>query len=190
MSGIPQIQIRQQYGRIGIDADLGTQTIRQQSAKMTIDTEPARLDIRSKKGELFIDQSKAWDALGYGNHLEMMSRVYTEARNVGMEGIARIVERGNRMAAIHTKANVIADIAQEEAFRPYEFNYHFQPASIDNVDLQYIAHKPDIEVTPGKVDIQVDRRPPELSYTRGKLEIYMQQYPHLEIIPPQIDMKL
>ncbi|MCL6459838.1 MAG: DUF6470 family protein [Gorillibacterium sp.] len=186
---IPQIQIRQEYGRIGIDADLGTQEIRQHAPTMTIKTEPARLDIHSEPGELVIDQSKAWDALGVGSHLEMMSRIYTEAKNIGLQGIARIVERGNRLAAIQNKTNAIADIAQEEAFEEYDFNY-FQPASIDNVDIYYTAHKPEIQFNQGGVDVNFQIQAPEINYNRGKLDIYMLQYPKLEIIPPQIDMKL
>lgn len=186
----PQIQIRQQYARIGIDADLGKQEIRQRPAQLTLKTEPSRLTVESKPGELQIDQTKVRDALGVGSSLTFMSRVYEEARNVGLQGIARIVERGNRMAAIQNKTNAIADIARDTSFKPYEFNYQFQPASMDNVDLSYTAHKPEIAFTPATLDIQVEVHAPEISYTRGKLDIYMQQYASVAFIPPQIDAKL
>lgn len=186
----PQIQIRQQYARIGIDADLGRQEIRQRPAQLTLKTEPSRLTVESKPGELTIDQTKARDALGVGSSLAFMSRVYEEARSMGLQGIAQIVERGNRMADIPNQTNAIADIAQDYSFQPYDFNYQFQAASMDNVDLSYTAHKPAIAFKPATVDIQVKVNAPEISYTRGKLDIYMQQYASVAFIPPQIDTKL
>ena len=187
---IPQIQIRQQRAQLGFDADLGTQRLRQPKADLQIRTEPAKVQIRSPRGELKIDQSKAWDALGLGSHLEVMRRIRAQAHQAAMQGIARIVENGNRLSAIHTGTNAIAEIARESMnLEFFEFQYAGQP-SVDNVDIFYTARKPIIDVIDGVTDIRVTPRPPEHEYVRGKFDAHMIRYPKVEIIPPQIDVRV
>lgn len=66
MISMPQIQIHQEYARLGIDADLGTLDIKQPRATFEITTERPKLEVHSEQGVLYIDSSKAWDALGHG----------------------------------------------------------------------------------------------------------------------------
>lgn len=189
MPSIPQIQIRQIPARISIDADLGRQNIRQPRATQEMVTDLPRVEIRQPQGELDIDQSKAWDALGLGNTMESMRRIASQAHNVAMQGIVRIVENGNRLAQIHLDTNPIAEIAEQLTFDFVEFDY-YGPASYDNVDVYYTARKPEIMPIEGKVNVRTHPNRPEIEYHRGKLDIYMSQYPKVEIIPPQIDMKV
>lgn len=185
---IPQIQIRQQRAQIGIDADLGQLDIKQPKATLEITTEPSKLEIHSEKGVLYIDSSKAWDALGLGSSLETMSRIYSKARDVALQGIAKIVENGNRLAAIQNGGNAIAEIAKEKGDEFFEFEF-LGDASMNNVELHYEPGKLDIQFKEGKVNVNTHPNPPEINYIRGKLDIYMIQYPKVDIIPPQIDIK-
>jgi len=183
---IPRIQIRQQFAKLGIDADIGRQELRQPPATLTMRTTPRKVTIIYRSPDLVIDQSRAWDALGLGGILEAMTRIRAQAKRVALDGIARIAEKGDRLAAIHLPTNAIADIAQEEAHRFYEFDY-FGPASMDNVDIRFTTYKPEIHFSGGDVNIDVRVNRPVHNYYRGKLDIYMQQYAKVEIIPPQID---
>jgi len=190
MMSVPSIQIRQYPAKLGIDADLGQYSIRQPKAKFEIRTEPPKVEIRQPQGELKIDQSKAWDALGLGGIMEAMNRIASQARNVALQGIARIVENGNKLAQIHLEhVNPIADIAEQLRFEHFEFDY-YGPASYDNVDVFYTARKPEFRPIEGKVQIHTHPNKPEIDYMRGKLDIYMIQYPKVEITPPRIDVKL
>jgi hypothetical protein len=185
----PQIQIRQQPAIMIVDADLGTQEIKQPRPTMEMQTDPPKQEIRQPKGDLEIDQTRAWDALGQGPILEAMSRIYSQAKNVALQGIARIVENGNLLGDLRYKGNPIADIAQQSTLEHSEINYYGE-ASYDNVDIRYTMHKPEISVEEGKVNIYTRVNPPEINYNRGKLDIYMKQYPKVEILPPQIDLHL
>lgn len=189
MISIPHIQIRQQYAKLGMDSEPGQQDIRQPPATLEMSTTPLRMEITYRNPDIEIDQSRAWAALGLGGILEAMTRIHARAREVGLDGIARIVENGNRMAAIHLHTNAIADIAEEQAFEFYEFDY-VGPASVDNVDIHITTHKPEIEFTGGTLEIDAHPHKPIINYDRGKLDIYMLQYPKVEIIPPSIDLKL
>ena len=189
MISFPQIRIRQQFARIGMDADLPRIEQRQPKADMEIRRENPKLHMTSPRGELEIDQSRAWAALGLGGILDAMNRIYGQVREIFLMNLQRKVEQGNRLTEIHTGVNAIAENARELLFRFPEIDY-YGPASSDNVDIRYTARQPEIEVEPGTLDIQVRVNRPELVLHRGKLDIYMQQYAHVEIIPPQIDLRV
>jgi hypothetical protein len=185
----PQIQIRQQPAIMGIETEPGTQDIKQPKATMEMQIDQPKLEIRQQKGDLEIDQTRAWDALGQGPILAAMTRIYSQAKDEALRGIARIVENGNLMGDLRYKGNPIADIAQQSTLEHSEINYYGE-ASIGNVDIRYTMHKPEISVEEGKVNIYTRVNPPEIHYNNGKLHIYMKQYPKVEIIPPQIDLHL
>ena len=60
---------------------------------------------------------------------------------------------------------------------------------MDNIDMRYEAGELNIQFEPAKVEHHVTINPPTIEYYRGKLGIYMLQYPKVEIIPPQINLK-
>lgn len=186
---IPQIQIHQQYGRLGIDADIGKQYIEQPQATLEIRQPQAELHISRTPGQLEINQDRAWDALSLGNNLETMHRIYSMASDMALQGLARIVEKGNRMASIHLGGNPIAEMARDWQRTFPEFNFAGE-ASVDNVDITYTPGKVSIEVTPKHVEINTQINKPIHRYERGKLDIYVRQQPRVEIIPPKIDERI
>jgi hypothetical protein len=185
---IPQIHFSQQPARLGIDADLGKQDIKQPRAEYEMTTERPKVELHSPAGELFIDSSKAWDAMGLGGNLESMLRIYTNAKQIAIDGVTRRVLEGNRMAAIHTHENAIKEIAKN----PPQGNGFdtLGEASYLNVREQYIAHPVEVNYIQGKVNITTHPNAPQIEYNRGKLDIYMAKWPSIEFTPPQIDLKL
>jgi hypothetical protein len=183
---IPQIQIRSQDAVLFIDADAGKQRIEQPAA--TIDMEQIRPEqhYRTTRGRLEINHDRVWDALGLGNNLQTMSKIYSMASDIALQGIARIVQKGDQMASIHLGGNPIAEMARDWQRTFPEFNF-IGEAAYDNIDIQYTPSELSIETTPGRVNLNVQVNKPILEYDRGKLDIYMSQYPKVEIIPPQID---
>ncbi|WP_058300362.1 DUF6470 family protein [Gorillibacterium timonense] len=188
MAAIPTIQIRQQYARIGIDAEPGFMKISQPQATVEITQAPAVVSIHSEPGRLQIDQSRAWDALGAKNILSTLDRIHSEARNVGWDHVVQIVQQGDRLADLTNPGNTVAEIGKEEALRFREFNY-LTEASSGNVAMEYTPSPPVIDVQAGGVDIRVDTHKPEMEYIRGKLDIYVAQQAMLTITPPQIDIQ-
>lgn len=189
MVSIPRLQVRLTHAKLHVDADLGQYEMKQPRPTFELKQNPATLTMEQPRGDLQIDQTKAWDALGRTNILTVMDRIYSQARNIAMEGIAKIAERGDQMAAVHTKANAIADIAADTRVSFPEMQYAGE-ASYDNVDITYTMRKPIIHWEQGGVELNTQVNPPEVEYHRGKLDIYMRQYPAVEMIPPQIDMKV
>jgi hypothetical protein len=189
---MPIIHIQQTPARLGIDADLGTQSIRQPRPTYEMEHQRPQQSIEQPKGELTIDQSKAWDALGLGGTMEMMLRIFGQGREIALQTVARIAEEGDRLAAVHTGEDAIAANASDIRLTFGEYQYA-GPASYDNVDLRYVAQKPRIEAQDGKVHVNARVNPVEYEYHRGKLDIYMQQYNKVEFSPPpppQVDFKI
>lgn len=187
---LPIVEIRQTYAKIGIDADLGKQSIRQPRPTFEMRREPPSLSIEQPRGELTIDQSRAWDALAVGGHLTMMSRINLQGPRIALETIGKIAERGDRLAAIHTGENAIAEIAAEEGRIEFSQFQFAGPAGFDNVDIAYRANKAKIEVREGKIHVNARVNPPIHEYERGKIDIYMRQYNKVEFFPPRIDITI
>ncbi|MDF2649359.1 MAG: hypothetical protein K0Q73_5164 [Paenibacillus sp.] len=189
MVTFPQIQIRQQYAKLGIDADHAKLEQEQPKATYEMKRTPAKLEMSQPLGELNIDQSKAWDAYGRGGILTNMNRIYSQCENIALQGIASIVERGNKLADIASKRNAIAENAMDLFLTFPELNYA-GPASYDNVDITYNVRKPEIQVTDGRIDVTTHPNRPELNVQRGKLDLYMLQHASIEITPPIIDSRI
>ncbi|CAG7633989.1 putative protein YviE [Paenibacillus solanacearum] len=188
MTSIPQIRINQQYSRIGIDTEPGHYEIKQPGPDQQYKTTPSRLEMESPSGELSIDSSKAWDALGIGSNYRLMDTIVSEARRIALQGIARRVEDGNRMADLTNKNDPIPEFAMR-AFDDLDIEYRTSAAP-DNVSIQYVARKPNIQFTPATLDIQTKVNAPSIEYVRGKLDIYLAQKAFIEIIPPEMDLKV
>jgi len=174
--------------RIGIDADAGSFDIQSPKATFEFETELPKVEIRSFQGQLRIDQSKAWDGLGLGGTVETLNRIYSNTKQIFLQGIARRVEQGDHLAAIHLNTNAIADNAEQITTERPEFNTVGE-AAYDNVDVSYTQRKPEITAVEGKVHANIVANSPKMQYIRGKLDIYMLQYPKVEITPPQIDLR-
>ncbi|TYP75724.1 DUF6470 family protein [Paenibacillus methanolicus] len=184
---IPQIQIHQEYAQIGLQTTPAQQEIEQPGPTIEMKQTSAKLTIEQTEGQLTIDQSRARDALALGNNLETMKRIYAKASQLAMSGIARTVEKGNQMAAIHQGGNPIAESAKDWRRTFPEFAFEGE-ASMDNVDIEYKASKPIIDVQQGGVEYNVTPNRAEHHYTPGKVEVYLRQMNRVEITPPVLDM--
>ncbi|GBF10538.1 DUF6470 family protein [Tepidibacillus sp. HK-1] len=186
---IPQIEIRQTYAKIGMDSKRATLQIEQPKAEVSIQQEPAKMEVQHTYPQVQIDQTKAWSALGKRPPLELQKVIYHETKRIVLDTIAKIAEKGDRLAAIHIKEDPIPEMAKENSIQFYEFYYEGEP-SYDNVDIRVIPGRLDIEWYRGKVDIEVKPNKPVIDYIPGKLNIYMLQRNSIEILPPKIDQRI
>jgi hypothetical protein len=187
---IPTIQIHQQYGKIGINTTPAKQEYKQAPPIYEMTRKPAVLDTTNKPGNLTIDQSRAWEALGKGDIFQFTDRIASESKQLALEGIGKIVAKGNRMADIaHNHEDAISEMAFEGVFEDFKFNYE-GPFSSDSVDISYEPLRPEVNYKAGSIDVHAQAFPPEINYTPGNVEIYLLQKPSIEITPPQIDLKV
>lgn len=183
------LQIRQKPAVIGIDADAGHFSITQPKAEVRITTTPGELTVQSSRPELTIDQSRARAAYNGGSMLDMNKRIYSGIQQLYLQGLAKRVEQGNRMAEFFKPGNTIAEVYGTDT-EPNSFPEIRGPASYDNVDIHFETRAPQISFRAAHVDIQVERHRPETEFTRGKLNIYMQQYASIQFIPPEVNVQM
>lgn len=187
---IGQIQIHQQSALIGIQIRPAEQRIEQPQATIDMHQIPAKLSIEQPMGVLEVDQGRAWDALGLANNLEVSSRIYSQAKDIALQGIARRMQEGRQLGDIaHVKSNPAPEMAKDwrEKGPPLPVA---GAASIDNVDVSFTPGKLQISVEQGGVELNVTPNRPIHEYTPGKAEIYMRQYASVQITPPSIDTVL
>jgi hypothetical protein len=184
---IPTIQIQTQPARMGTETTPFKLETLQPRATFELSTTAPTVNIHSQNGELRIDQSRAWDALAVGSHLETMNKIFGVVKNIVLDTIGRIAREGDQLADIAHHRNVIADIASSRTADRFELAFA-GPAGPDNVDIQYTAHAPEYEPIRGEVNLHAQENRPQNQFTRGVLNVYVTQYSKVDIIPPQIDM--
>lgn len=185
----PIVQIHKQDIKLDIKQDPGSVEIEQPKADVDRQTTPRQLTIEYRQGDLQIDQSRAWDALGLANNLEVMNRIFDNAPQVFLQGLAAIVEKGNQMAAIHKSTNVIAEQAANVRMSAPELNV-VGPASRLNVDIRYTAKKPKIDIQEAEINTNVQVNPPRYQHHPSNVGISVLQYPSIRYTPPQIDLRM
>lgn len=186
---LPQIQIQQTYTKIGIDRTPARMEIEQPKANINMKQEHIQAKIEYDLPKIQIDQTKAWGALGKVPPLELSKRITDNIRNVVMDTIANIAEKGDRLAAIHIKQDPIPDYADGKFIRLPELNFEDSPSS-DNVDISVQPGSVDIQFKGGTFEMNVEQKKPIVNYTRGNIEIYIQQKNSIEITSPKVDISI
>lgn len=174
-----RLSIHQTYGQIGIETHWASQEIESPPGQLSIHQEPARMSIHSEPGTLTIDSSDAWAAYAKGGHLRWENYIYSQMKEVVLRGIAKIVEDGKRMADITNPTNAFADLAKDW-MEGSGINY-VEPASLDNVKIDYQPHQTQIEIQPQKADIEYEPQKPNIQYIPGDVSIYLRQKQSIDI---------
>jgi hypothetical protein len=186
----PRLEIRQTFAAIGIQTEPGFFQIRQHRPMVNPKTEPSRLEIHRDPARLEIDADKAWDALAQGPHLATMLRIYAQGREAILEQIAEIVQKGDRMAAIHIPQDPVGEMATEW-HRPIRIaDAVAGPANYDNVDIRFIPDQLSFSYQPAQVTFDPLTAKPEIQYHPGKVNIYLRQKNHLEIRVVGLDARV
>lgn len=175
-----RLSIHQTFGQIGMESNPGTQTMQTEAGQMTIQSHPAALDFESQKGELQIDSSAAWDALGKGSYIRWANMIYSQIPNIALQAIARIVEDGNRLAAIAGGGNALADLAGEAMNDRPKLEYVGE-ASFLNVKISYAPHHIETRIEPQPTQIDYTPAKVNVQYQAGRVNIYERQKNKIDI---------
>lgn len=171
---IPQIQINQQFSRIGLEREAGKLNIETQPPQLEITQQQVAVKLDHEDGKLEIDSRKAWSALGKARFEEVTDRIAQESLQISMQNIANLASEGDRMMAFHNKENAFAEIARERMFRQFPIEIS-GPASYDNVDVEYHPGELRTEWSPGGVQFNFKRTEPRIDYYPGKVNPYLIQ---------------
>lgn len=183
------VQISHTSPLIGINTTPGNLTISQPKADMQITTTQGKMEIHSPRTEVTIDQSKARAAYTGGTFREMSQRIYSGVEQLWLQGIAKRMEQGERMANFYKPGNTIAEVYGSD-WQPVSYPEIRGESSFDNVDINIKANPVQISYQQAKVNIEVQQNQPKFQYTPATVEIYMRQSPSLIFTPQIIDDKV
>jgi hypothetical protein len=180
------LQITQQFARIGIEGERGKWEMCQPPAELQIEQKAAKMTIDQGPGVLEIDGEDARAALGHKSTARMIADIAAQARQVALQAIAEIAEKGDQLAKIN--GPTIADLALQAQER--------EPMPIDDaappspVHISYTPHPTHIDWTLGGVKITVIPHPPEIHYTPGAVHVYVLQQNgiHIDVKGKYMDM--
>ncbi|SDO18977.1 DUF6470 family protein [Halobacillus aidingensis] len=177
---IPKLQVQSTQGRVGLTVHEPKQTIEQHKADQSIQQPKADMKIEQKPGKLTIDQTNAWHNLDLKNVLVRTEELVGIAKNIWMEGLARVSREGDELMRIENGGNPIAAQAKRNA----GFDFTFQPGGRPAYELVQTIFQPgDAQIDIQRRDPIIDnkKREPEHHYRPGNVDVSMEQMPDLKI---------
>lgn len=163
-----------QNAKVGISGN-GTSNI------LKISTTKPEVNLKTEKPQIQIDQSQCFAEAGLMSISDLIADNAAYGQQKVGEGIARIVDQGNELAAIETGYDPIPDQAYSNAYDMFdhEFVYTTIPQSRPKID--FIRGSVDVQVQEGKVNNETQLKKLDVNYTPGKVEYFMKQYQSINI---------
>ena len=139
---------------------------------------PPQMRIHHRLPTMQIDRSQRNALLDRMSIFSRTEQYAARSVQIGLESIGRIVEEGNRMAAIYQRHNTISQIIADRVKAPVQLTAQALPAAQINWDPGQM----DIEWTQNEFSLEwIMDKMIEMQYEPGRVEISMVQYPSLEI---------
>lgn len=181
------LRITRTEGLIGINTTPARMQISQPKPDFEIQQKNSTVILRTEPIQVRIDQSQCRNEIGYKTNTAFMDDISERGQQAVMEGIARIVAEGNRMAEVPNNGSAIAQIVAENSLQVYDYNIDFLPKSRPEID--FVGGNVDISVDQGYADIRSKPNKPIIDVEIGSVEVYLRQKPDLliEYIGNQID---
>lgn len=171
---IPQIQIQQAFGRIGLEMIKGQWSIEQPKPILNLHQESGKLEMERSEGTQEIDTRKAWSALGKAKFDEFTDRIAQSSLESSMQNIAEIAQAGDRMMAIQNPGNAFAELARQNAFKVRPMEFRGEP-NYDNVEVTFTPGSLSMNYMPARVTADPEIRKPVVDYYPGKVNPYLIQ---------------
>jgi|GEM_PF-5435849 len=169
---IPQIQIHQTFGQIGLRYQPSDLEIQTPPVNMALEYTPTDLELHSVPGDLQIDQSQAFSDEGLNPPLEEAELQAHAAEEAAEQGVANTAAWAESFVNPKSHASVSAWLSRYQSQvtltptlvpSPFSVKVHYTPGHLEsNVQL-------------GSVHPQVHVSPVSFSYQPAKVQVYTAQ---------------
>ncbi|TDX58898.1 DUF6470 family protein [Orenia marismortui] len=184
---IPQLQINQSIGRIGIKRQEGSFDIETSPPQINMDygnPKPFQIlsqpQIDNSPAELKIDNTSFLEDVEFRRFNSLVKHLRGLAKKKINQGIVEIAQEGNRLAEIENKGNKISQLAKKELTEDkQEIGLKAIPSSPPDIEVETNPVK--VKVKPAKIRVETNLSFPEITATGDKFEIYLEQKGKLEI---------
>jgi|GEM_PF-1474722 len=171
------LQIHQQFGRIGIETVPYKFNLRIRPADLEVKTYPAHIELKPAKIDLRIDYTPFLESMGFRGIQAQASAFKHEAQQTVQEGIARVARQGQALSDLRKKITIGQIV--DETMKPKEKS--LQLVRLDPIKIEVISH--DLEWNVEKGGVKINFTPGEISseFQYGKVYVYLEQKPYIEI---------
>lgn len=182
---IPQIQISQKFGQIGLRYQSSQLSIHAQKADIHPQSPSAQMDIEHIPAQLNIDQSQAFAEEGLMTTAQLNQSQAAQGKQIAEAGVEDRAKAGEEMMKSKNPKQALSQWISRNEFnqRPMQISLVPSPFS---VHIQYTPSQLSIHVTPGKVSNQVTLHQPQVQYQLGSVQTYVQQVPSLLVTSPPV----
>jgi hypothetical protein len=181
---IPQINIRQTLGQIGLRYEPQQWTVSSPPDQLTIQNSRVDLNIQTTPGQLLIDQSQAFADEGLRSPLAFSQYESSRAVQTAEHGTASNADWGQRFMHIEK-----GDPMKQYVSRDEDKSVALVPALVPSpfsVKTSYQPGKLSIQVNVTPVKVSETTQPVQVSLTPTKVDAYLAQQPQLQIITPPV----
>ncbi|WP_425806928.1 DUF6470 family protein [Desulfitobacterium sp. Sab5] len=181
------LQINQQFGRIGLKIIPFQYDLKQQAPDLQIQQTPAQISITQPAATLEIDYTPAREALGYCGINTQLKQFNQEAMTTSMEGILRRVHEGYELGHIEKKVSVAQVVKEATAPREKDLELVVIPPIEVKVSLNSFG----FDVNQGGVKGTFTPGTIQGDFTYGTVHTYLEQEPSISIhaIGSAVDIK-
>lgn len=175
---MPQIQINQQFARIGIKIKTPYIKVKQGNSKIGINYPQDKIEINQQNAIVNIDSYPTRYDLNIKNIMDFRKDITQKSKQTVMQSIGRMAQNGDSLMKLENGGNPVVEIIKRETFQP-----------LRELGLKWIS-RPKFNVEPAKLDVKYKQNSlvliPESSDTdiklaRGMVKINMVQYNKLDI---------
>lgn len=180
-----QINISTQPARLEYNIKNAQLNLQSKRPVLQMETAPATLETHQPRGELSIDMTPCRYSIGLKNNADFARDNAELGRQTAREAVARIVQEGDRLAHIESKADALADIAADACYTEVP---EVTLAHIDLPNIQYQANAVQFNPIAGKVNYTVQPGTVQADYQPGSVDVQVVQYPSVQF--STVDVKV
>lgn len=137
--------------------------------------------LKTEKPQIQIDQSQCFAEAGLMSISDLIADNAEYGKQKVSEGISRIVEQGNQLAAIENGGDPITEQAQSNAYDMFEHEFVYTTIPKSRPKIDFIRGTVDAQLQEGKVNNETQFKKLDVNYTPGKVEYFMKQYQSINI---------
>ena len=177
---IPQIRIQSQPAKIELQTIKAQQSIEQPEPDVSIEQPKADMQIQTKPSKLTIDQTQAWQELGFKSTEVAVQEEANRGKQAILEGTGRRAAEGDDLMRIENGGNPIVEHAINNAYDVKEFNIGWIP-SHGSVKIHFEPADVQVDIRKRDPIINIRANKPIHQYTPGRVDVYLKQHAELKI---------
>lgn len=144
-----------------------------------IKQEVGHFEFKYQGPRIEIEQQDALNEIGLGNLDYLIKGIYTKAKYIVLESIAKYARDGDRFAAEMTSQDTVAQLAKENSYQEIpELNVDILPKTKPKVILNYDV---DIHWCEGRAQIDFHTYPPKIDWVKGSVDVTVKKGSKIDI---------